>query len=369
MKSQILKTGDELLYYNDSIVLLFKGKRKVLSTSGYNGGYSEDLQAVYNHDLSLNKTQQCNLTAENYNEYMQNMSLIIGLNPEKVSAMGTTAQMRNAAVVSMDYEQLNVTAVVTGGVETNAGRAGDFAKYFLTEKKQTLSGTINIILIINADMSKGAITRALVTCTEAKTAALQELMVGSKYSKGLATGTGTDQTIIVANPDSSLYFGSAGKHQKIGELIGKTVITAVKEAISKQSNRTYETEHNLMRRLNRFGISEKTVFNKYKELNSQNSADESLFNENLLKITSLPDIFTYGILYIHLVDEYLWKLISFEETKQTALELINSLARKLELNTEFEVSKNIEDMKEIEYLLALAVKYNTGKTKIGNSLL
>ena len=70
----------------------------------------------------------------------------------------------------------------------------------------------------------------VVTCTEAKTAAIQELLAGSNYSTGLATGSGTDQTIIVANSDSELYFEGAGKHSKMGELIGKTVTKAVKAA-------------------------------------------------------------------------------------------------------------------------------------------
>ena len=48
------------------------------------------------------------------------------------------------------------------------------------------------------------------TCTEAKTAAIQELLEGSKYSNGIATGSGTDQTIIIANSASELYMEGAG---------------------------------------------------------------------------------------------------------------------------------------------------------------
>ena len=85
-------------------------------------------------------------------------------------------------------------------------------------------GTINIILYIDGDLAEPLLARALVTCTEAKTAALQELQAGSHYSMGIATGSGTDQTIVVANSESPYYYDSAGKHSQIGvKLIGKAV--------------------------------------------------------------------------------------------------------------------------------------------------
>lgn len=145
-----------------------------------------------------------------------------------------------------------MTAIVTGGIETNGGRVGDPADYYKPVEKPDKLGTINIILILDADMPPGTLARALVTCTEAKTAAIQELLAGSNYSTGLATGSGTDQTIIVANSDSALYFEGAGKHSKMGELIGKTVTKAVKAALSKQSGLNPKTQHNVFRRLKTF---------------------------------------------------------------------------------------------------------------------
>ena len=42
-----LSSGDQVYFYDKSIVMYFQGKRKVLSTSLYNGGYHEDYVAVY----------------------------------------------------------------------------------------------------------------------------------------------------------------------------------------------------------------------------------------------------------------------------------------------------------------------------------
>jgi hypothetical protein len=39
--------------YEQSIVTFFTGRRKVLSTSIYNGGYHEELTAVFNHDCTV----------------------------------------------------------------------------------------------------------------------------------------------------------------------------------------------------------------------------------------------------------------------------------------------------------------------------
>lgn len=44
-----LTTGDVAYRYDKSIVLVFSGRRKVLSTSLYNDGYHEDFEAVFNH--------------------------------------------------------------------------------------------------------------------------------------------------------------------------------------------------------------------------------------------------------------------------------------------------------------------------------
>ena len=52
MSEQIctLSNGDKVYFYDKSIVIFFNGKRKVLSTSVYNGGYHEDYIAVYNYE-------------------------------------------------------------------------------------------------------------------------------------------------------------------------------------------------------------------------------------------------------------------------------------------------------------------------------
>ena len=248
MKLYSLSTGDPVYHYEKSIVVFFKGKRKVLSTSVFNGGYSENYKAIFNHDGKKGAGMACEMLAKTYTEHMKIVANNIGLDPEFATGMGTAADMENVVISSLTYKELTVTAIVTGGIETNGGRVGDIADYYHPLEKPDRLGTINIILVLDCDMPAGTMARALVTCTEAKTAAIQELLAGSNYSTGLATGSGTDQTIIVANTDSEIYLEGAGKHSKMGELIGKVVIKAVKIALSKQSGLNQKSQHNVLDR-------------------------------------------------------------------------------------------------------------------------
>ena len=77
--------------------------------------------------------------------------------------------------------------------------------------------------------------RAVITATEAKTAAFEDLKVPSSYTKGVqATGTGTDSMIVVSGTAGPMVTYPGG-HSRIGELMGKAVHEAVMEALEKQN--------------------------------------------------------------------------------------------------------------------------------------
>lgn len=130
MKLYTVSTGDIAYRYEKSIVLFFKGARKVLSTSVFNGGYHENFQAVFNHDGKVGSGMPCEMLADTYTEHMQILAKRIGLDPDMVTGMGTAADMENVAIESLKYKELTVTAIVTGGIETNGGRVGDPADYY-----------------------------------------------------------------------------------------------------------------------------------------------------------------------------------------------------------------------------------------------
>lgn len=240
--------------------------------------------------------------------------------------------MENAVVETMSFKELTVTAIVTGGIETNGGRAGDPADYYKPQPKPVKYGTINIMLLLDCDMPEGTMARALVTCTEAKTAAIQELLEGSKYSNGIATGSGTDQTIIIANSASELYMEGAGKHSKLGELIGKTVKNAVKKALAKQSGLTPTKQHDVFRRLKRFDIKPGDMWQAYSAQDAAVVKPEYLLAAE--KLAKEDIMLVYTSLYAHLLDQHLWELISAKEMQMAGQKLLQAIAEQYNVEAE-----------------------------------
>lgn len=319
-----LPAGDMVFRQDNSVGILFKEPRVVLSTSIINGGYREDLQGVFNY----NSTGEYARTIEMYIAQMYKEARNLGFDPDKVSSMGTAASMDNVVIKTGTFKNASVTAIVTAGVEGNGGRAGDPTDYFQPGTKANMPkpGTINIMLSMNADMPKGTLTRALVTCTEAKTAALQELMVSSRYSNGLATGSGTDQTIIIANPKAELYLEDAGKHSKLGELIGQTVKAAVKEALFKQNALSGVKQHSVIRRMERFGITRKSLYQDYGQAGYEPISEEKFLTQ--FDVLDRNDqVVTKTSLYVHLLDQYLWGLLTAKEVEEAGNDLIAGVSQ------------------------------------------
>lgn len=351
-----LSTGDEVHRYSKSVVVQFKGRRRVLSTSPFNGGYQENLQCVFNYDSKPGAGMACTMKAPTYEEHMKIIAREIELDPSICAGISTAAQMENLSIQSESYDDFTVTALVTGGIEVNGGRVGDKASYHEKQGKatQVKEGTINIILIIDADLPAPTMARVLVTCTEAKTAAIQELMLGSNYSRGLATGSGTDGTIIVSNSESKVHLTNAGKHSKLGEYVGRVVKKAVKEALYLQTKVCPEYQYSLLKRMKRFGVNEIDILKKYKSLyegHLKSMGKEELttveFMHNLHKIDKNSEVITLSSIYAHLIDQLDWDMLKSEDVIKECNNILNRLGKKEgEINTSHGYIKNIKQSKE-----------------------
>ncbi|MEA3435478.1 MAG: adenosylcobinamide amidohydrolase [Thermodesulfobacteriota bacterium] len=172
---------------------------------------------------------------------------IIGKSEIFSSFLFTGADMDNLAIKKQSFREMEVFALVTAGVKSNAVRMSkDLGSYYEP-------GTINIILLPNMKLTSRAMTRAIISATEAKTAALMDMDIRSSYTSKLhrATGTGTDNIIVVEG--EGIRIDSSGGHTKMGELISKAVYEGVQEAIFKQ-NGLY-TDRNIFQRLKERRIS------------------------------------------------------------------------------------------------------------------
>lgn len=322
-----LATGDRIHQYNKCLVVKFAGKRKVMSTSMHNGGYKEFLEAVYNHDVNPGVGKTCTYCSTSEDEKKIFTEKELGLNYDKVAYMATIVSMDNAVVKTLSYDELVVTAVVTASLEVNGGRVGEEATSYEKRGKSTMlqPGTINTMVFSNSDMTPGCLARAIMTATEAKTAALQELMASSLRSTGIATGSGTDNIMVIANGESENCLTYAGKHGKLGELIGRTVMAAVKESLEKHMGLSVLSQHNMLARVKRYKISENDFIENI-------SFDKAEALEQLHQISQDSQILLYTSWLVHLWDQDDWGLISKEETQLGQEILIAQLANYLKVS-------------------------------------
>lgn len=159
--------------------------------------------------------------------------VVLGRAPEETSLLFTGADMNNLAVSRQSFKEMTVYALVTAGVTSNAVRMGRDTGNFYEP------GTINVLIMTNMQLSSRAMTRAMISVTEAKTAALTDLDIRSSYSPNLpATGTGTDNILVVQGEGPVI--DNAGGHAKMGELIGRAVYDGVLEAVARQNGITRE---------------------------------------------------------------------------------------------------------------------------------
>jgi adenosylcobinamide amidohydrolase len=241
-----------------------KAPHLALTTSQTNGGQTEHLRYLVNHQGSEGRGhagRHHDAATRDPAEYHRATCAEAGAPPAETALMGTAANMQNAAVREESFEEVSVCAVVTAGVQGNAGRAGDPAKWHEGSAEwqpvHAVPGTINTMVIFNWPLSPAALTRAVATMTEAKSAVLQELAVGSRYSQGLATGTGTDQYCLAAPLDAARKAKTwTGKHGKLGEILALAVMAALREALRWQNGLDAARTRNLVHALGRFGLEE-----------------------------------------------------------------------------------------------------------------
>ena len=244
-------TDDEVFYLKDTILINFKVKRNGLSTSELNSGVHDFYKAVFNQHLSQEKIDY--LVDHDVCDYLVNECGQLNVDCEYSTGLITLAEMKNVSIVTKTFRNMEVTAISTAGVRTNASRAGDPASYW-EENGEFHFGTINIIILTNVCLDTPTLTQAFMTATEAKSVALSNLRIPSQYSNGFATGTGTDGVAIFSNADSDNRLTNAGKHSKLGELIGNAVIESVTRAIGKQVWITNNSQSNALVRLNRYNL-------------------------------------------------------------------------------------------------------------------
>ena len=219
-----------------SLVLRFTAPQMVLSTAEVNPG---PVQAVGNTYVPMHAS--LGHMAFGVTQVRKDVAANLGYTPATYSGMMTGADMDNLSMQMRREGDLLAVALVTAGTRGNAQRMSKDIGY------AHASGTINILLLTNRSLAPEAMARAIITATEAKTAALADLDIRSTALPWpcQATGTGTDSMIVVQGEGPLIRY--TGGHAKIGELIAKAVHAGVTEALIGQNG--IKSGRNVLQRL------------------------------------------------------------------------------------------------------------------------
>ena len=247
---------------------------RTLSTSACGGGQREDLRFLANHqscEATDDRERHERIASLGPAAYHESVCREMGVDPAATALMGTAANMAYAVHRAATFDDLRVDVFATAGVTGNAARAGDPAAWTETDdgwqRAAARAGTINTMLLLGGPVTAAALARAVVTMTEAKSAALAELAVPSRYSPTIATGTGTDQFCVAAPLDPARPpRTSTGPHAKLGEIIGVAVRDGVKEALRWQNGLEASYTRGLFHALGRFGLTEAGAMERLAQL-------------------------------------------------------------------------------------------------------
>ncbi len=222
VKSVKLVSGIINDFPHKTLLIEFKKPERILSTLD---GYRK-VKFIGNHYLV---PPRWNEGHKNFKKFKEEVAKALGLTIKNSSLLYTGANMDHLAINYKKYRDIEIATYITAGVNSNAMRSSRDKGLYL------LHGTINIIVLTNLKLTQRAMARSIITVTEAKTAALQDLDIRSSYQrqKYQATGTGTDNIIIVSGNGKTKDI--AGGHSKFAEILSSLVYKGVKHAILKQN--------------------------------------------------------------------------------------------------------------------------------------
>jgi adenosylcobinamide hydrolase len=226
------------------LALLFDQPRS--SLSGENG--FRRIKLACNCYLPKDLCDRLHVINCDFDEHLKEITHLLAeyyeIEPEEISLISTGVDMNEMEWAEETFSDFWVASWVTAGFKHNALRVGvDIAHGIEIGGKFSHCGTINVIVCTNAELNLATMASGFITITEAKGIALQDLKIHSSFNPTLqATGTGTDQIIVISGNDFPCRY--VGGHTKLGELIAKSVTKACKMACSRQlgKNPNYHTD-------------------------------------------------------------------------------------------------------------------------------
>jgi len=143
-----------------------------------------------------------------------------------VLGLMTAVSVTHTVLSYGSHKELSVATLCTAGIG-NPGVAG-LPLNKISNKNRL--GTINLIMLIDGNLTDSAMVNAIITATEAKTRALFNAKISLSSGERI-TGTTTD-AIVVACTGKGEPLRYAGTATELGYLIGRTVYKAVTQGVN-----------------------------------------------------------------------------------------------------------------------------------------
>jgi adenosylcobinamide amidohydrolase len=217
------KISAKIVVKDNVVAVISDVPLSVLSSGIYNGGYKK-VTAILNISVP-----------DNYSDmHLHDDPMKLVYDAQKnlqvttdFIAMLTAAKIQNLSITTRQIGDITITVIATAGWRHGESAGEDI------KNSHYAFGTINIIVILNANPTDSCLVNLFLTATEAKTAAMNDYDIRSRYSGDAATGTITDSlSVVVTGVGEKIELG--GPASNIGQLVGSAVRQVVKEAADKQ---------------------------------------------------------------------------------------------------------------------------------------
>jgi hypothetical protein len=225
------------------------------------------------------------------------------------------------------------------------------------------AGTINIEVLLSCPVTHGALARAAMTMTEAKTAALHQLAVRSRYSMDLATGTTTDQFCVAAPLEGRKPHHYTSPGTKLGEYLGAAVRDATLEALRWHNGLEPSFTRGIFHALGRYGVKEDVFLAEVAPY--LNDSELELLKKNCNSVMYEPLVAAAAYALASILDRCRYGVFpagaAQEALRQQAASLAASLAARLDRWPEFHAGLPDVDVNNPKRLILAAIALGWSK--------
>ncbi|MBV7504658.1 heme ABC transporter ATP-binding protein [Bacillus sp. sid0103] len=183
------------------------------------------------HQTFVNRHVNKDYNCHDHRSEMASFLKSKGMEPSETVGMMTAVILEDVIYKTYTSDTFSIFVVVTAGV----GNAIDASKSEV-HSYDKVPGTINTWIFVDGELTEEAFIQSIMTATEAKVKALNDLKVMDELTGTFATGTSTDSILIAATQRGErLEF--AGTITPLGKLISKAVYQCTTEAIQTSNKR------------------------------------------------------------------------------------------------------------------------------------